>query len=148
MNYYKIILQNKVVGVGTLTLTWGENIHQLVVCTFDEAQYVQDVFTEKLYHPTWMRTPPLEAPQVDIATVIIIGASEYDELYEQLKDNEQIPYVPTPPPEPEPEPEPEPTPIETPMTIQQMREKIIEQGEMIDMLTECLLEVSEIIYDE
>ena len=148
MVYYKIILHNEIIGVSKRTLTWGENIHRVVICDINDAEYVQDEITEKLYHTSWMKRPPSIAPQPIEANIIIIDAVEYDELYEQLKEDEPIPYIP-PAPTPEPEPEPEPVePPETPMTIQQMRDKIIEQGQMIDMLTECLLEVSELIYEE
>lgn len=148
MTYYKIIKNELVIGVGTKFIEWNPSVERFLYCDTDKAQYIQDIFTLKLYHIDWLRNVNMAAPEVDYAMAEIIDATEYDELYEQIRENQQVPYVPTPPPEPEPEPEPEPTPIETPMTIQQMREKIIEQGEMIDMLTECLLEVSEIIYDE
>lgn len=44
-------------------------------------------------------------------------------------------------PEPEPEPEHQPT-------VEELQAKVSEQAEEIDMLTECILEMSEIIYGE
>jgi len=37
---------------------------------------------------------------------------------------------------------------EQPLTIQQMREKLKKQDETINMLVDCLLEVSEVVYNE
>lgn len=44
-------------------------------------------------------------------------------------------------------PEDEPTPEESP-TVEELQEKVTEQEEQIAMLTECLLEMSEIVYGE
>ena len=145
MTYYKIIQNDQVIGVGFNFVKWDK---RFLYCDIDEAQYVQDILTEKFYCTTWLREHDIAAPQVGKATVIVIDSTEYDELYEQLKEGDEVPFVPPISPEPEPEPTPEPVPVETPMTIQQMRDKIMEQGQMIDMLTECLLEVSEVIYEE
>lgn len=148
MTYYKIISQNQVTGIGTTFLKWNEKRNKFYYSNIDEANCVQNALDQTIYYTTWLKPLPSEVNFIETVTVIIIDATEYDELYEQLKDKEEVPFVPPTPPEPTPEPTPEPVPVETPMTIQQMRDKIIEQGQMIDMLTECLLEVSEVIYEE
>ena len=121
-------------------------MNQLLVQVINS--YSGILLLKKFYTTTWTRDPGLVIPQLSEAIVTIIDSTEYDELYEQLKEGDEVPFVPPAPPEPTPEPTPEPVPVETPMTIQQMRDKITEQGQMIDMLTECLLEVSEVIYEE
>ena len=148
MTYYKIISQEQVIGVGHSFLYWNKKRNRFYYSDVDNANCVQDVLTQQIYYTSWLKPLPVNAPQIEEAIVIVINDVEYDELYEQLKEGDEIPSIPPTPPAPEPEPTPEPVPVETPMTIQQMRDKIIEQGEMIDMLTECLLEVSEIIYEE
>ena len=149
MTYYKIISQGQIIGVGTMFLKWNENKKDFYYAHIDEANCVQNIITQEFYYTNWLVPLPNNAPHIMSATVTIIDASEYDELYEQLKEDEPIPYIPPTPPTPEPEPEPEPVePPEAPMTIQQMRDKILAQEEMINMLTECLLEVSELIYEE
>lgn len=65
-------------------------------------------------------------------TAVIITQAEYDELSEDY-------------PEPNPQPD-DPEEDVTPLTVGQMRAKIAEQEETISMLTECLLEMSEIVY--
>lgn len=148
MTYYKIISQEQVIGVGTMFLQWNSKRKRFYYSDIDDANCIQDAITQKIYYTSWLRPLPSEVTDIETVTVIIIEANEYNDLYEQLKEDETIPFVPPTPPEPTPEPTPEPVPVETPMTIQQMRDKITEQGQMIDMLTECLLEVSELIYEE
>lgn len=126
MQYYKIIDQGNVIGVGTMLLKWFASAGRFFYCdSLDEAEAVQDVLTEQLYRDDWLHKPPDGATQPRPATVTLIDAVEYDELYELLKDGEDVPVDPEPEPEPQPQPEPEPEP-EKPMTVQEMREKIAE----------------------
>lgn len=65
-------------------------------------------------------------------TAVIITQAEYDELSQDY-------------PEPNPQPD-DPGEDIAPLTVGEMRAKIEEQEETITMLTECLLEMSEIVY--
>ena len=89
--------------------------------------------------------------QYKVVELISITKEEYDE-YIALQESEQIPQIVYPEPELEPtsqpELQPQPEPTIQKMTIQQMRDKIIEQEEQIQMLTECILELSEVIYEQ
>lgn len=148
MDYYKIIKDGEVVGVGTRFLKWFLRSKGYYYCNFDSAECVQDDVGDALYHVSWMHESPSAAYIVPVAEIEEIDYTEYDELYNQLDDGEAIP-IPEPEPEPEPTPEPEPDEgedKETPMTIAEMREKISEQEGMISMLTDCILEMSEILY--
>lgn len=156
MRYYKIIQDGTIVGAGTMFLRWYDKYGSFFYCDMENAECVQDVVTERLYHPDWLNGVPGNVYPQPRADVVIVDATEYDDIVEQLMGGETIP-VPEPEPEPEPEPDPgeDPEPEERPMTVQEMREKIKEQEEMIaaqdeqlQMLTECILEMSEVVYGE
>lgn len=130
MQYYKIIDQGNVIGVGTMLLKWFASAERFFYCdSLNEAEAVQDVLTEQLYRDDWLHKPPDGATQPRPATVTLIDATEYDELYALLSDGEDIPVDPEPEPEPPPQPEPEPEP-ERPMSIQEMRDAIAELTSM------------------
>ena len=89
---------------------------------------------------------PDGAPAYETAKIVVIDETEYDEIRALLDDGEEVPVDPAPP-EPEPVGPDDPVePDERPMTVAEMREKITEQQGSIDMLIECVLEMSEIIY--
>ena len=140
MRYYKIIQGGEVVGVGTTFLRWQPRSQRFFYCDFeDDPQAVQDVLTEALFHPEWLRRPPQEAAGFTEAEVSLIDATEYDELYALLSDGEEVPVDPEPEPEPTPEPEPDPEPDTRPMTVQEMRGKIAEQERQIAALTDIIM---------
>ncbi len=146
MRYFKIIQDGAIIGCGTNFIAWLPRTRRFAICDMDLAQAVIDVISEQRFHAEWLAAVPAESGVVfPTAEVVLIDADEYNDIYEELSDGEPIP-IPEPEPEPTP-PEPEPEPEEQPrMTVQEMREKITEQEDQIAMLTECLLEMSEIIY--
>lgn len=121
MQYYKIILDNMIVGCGTTWLKWHER--QYYYCNLDDAEIAQDNVTGTYYTADWLRNPPAEATPAIVAEISLINATEYDEIYEQLSGGEEIP-VPDPEPEPEPEPTPEPEP--EPVVVQRATRYIAE----------------------
>ena len=148
MRYFKIIQDGNIIGCGANFIRWFPRTRRFAICDMEQAQGVMDSLTEQLFHTNWLYEIPAEAgitfPE---AEVVLIDADEYNDIYEYLSDGEPIP-IPEPEPEPTP-PEPEPEPEEQPrMTVQEMREKIAEQEDQIAMLTECLLEMSEIVYGD
>lgn len=135
MDFYKIIRDSTVVGVGQMFLRWYPSKHDFYYCDIDDAERVQDIVTETLYHADWLRDAPSGADAAPEAEVIQISAVEYDELYEQLRDGEEIPALePDPGQEPEPVPVAEPEPEDRPMSVQEMREKIEELDEMLNII--------------
>lgn len=131
MRYYKIVQNGLVIGAGTMFLRWYPQQQRFMYCDIEEAELAQDVITETLYHADWLRTVPEGAyDNAPEAQVMMIDATEYDEIIALLDGGEEIPVGPEPEPEPEPQPEPEPEPVERPMTVQEMREKI---GELTSM---------------
>lgn len=133
MKYYKIIQGGLVIGAGCTFLKWHPAKHRFFYCDADEAERVQDAITERVYHADWLLGSPPDAGPADEATVEMISAAEYDEIIALLADGETIQEPEEPEIEPVPEPEPEPEP-EKPMTVQEMRSKIIEQQEEIESL--------------
>lgn len=146
MRYYKISQNGAVIGVGCSFLRWNSKRRKFFYCDIDDAERVQDVITSQLYHADWLPAAPVDADSAEEANVSMITASEYDEFFAMLDGGETIPDDPAP--EPGPGPEPEPDPDEKPMTVQEMREKIAAQEEQLAMLTECILEMSEVVYGE
>lgn len=147
MTYFKVIRDGSAVDAGWMFLRWNARHQCLMVCEPRDAHYVQNYTETAIYRPGWLNPLPDGAPTYPTVEAAIINETEYEELIESLDGGEPVPEPPEPQPEPEPEPEPEPQPEPEPrMTIQEMREKIAEQEETISMLTECLLEMSEIVY--
>ena len=148
MDYYKVIIDGNVIDVGTVFLKWNNAKHHMYMCSLNEAQFVQGRDGNTAYRDEWLKSyEGIPSPFVP-AKVVIIGAREFDELRALLEDGEDIPEKPIPVPEPEPEPDEEPAPEpETPMTIAEMRQYIADMIEQVDMLTECILEMSEVVYD-
>lgn len=133
MEYYKIIRNGTVVGAGTTFLKWYPSKRQFFYCDIDSAERVQDFLTETMYHADWLRDAPSGATEALEADVRIIDATEYDEIIAELDGGEEIPDVPEPEPEPTPEPEQEPQP-ERPMTVREMREKIADMEEALNII--------------
>lgn len=156
MKYYKIIRDGNAVDAGFNFLRWDTRHHCMMLCEQDKAQFVQSLDGSTVYRVPWLNPPPEDAPTFEEANVVIIGRQEYEDLIAVLQDGEVVPEpdpdpIPEPPQEPEPEPDQEEKPRE--MTVQEMRQKIKEQqlliedqNEQLAMLTECLLEMSEVVY--
>lgn len=94
-----------------------------------EAQGVQDASGSVIYQLSG-RTALVDGSIIRTATVIT--EAEYDELANDY-------------PEPDPQP-PDPEDDIAPLTVAEMRMKLAEQDEQIAMLTECLLEMSGLVY--
>lgn len=147
MTYYKIMQNDVIVDANYVFLKWVAKHHCLMVCDPTQAEFVQSYDMGTVYHDRWLRPVPDGAPAYETASVIVIGETEYDEIRALLDDGEEVPYVPDEPEPPAPVNPDEPiNPDERPMTVAEMREKIIEQQESIDMLIDCILEMSEVVY--
>ena len=146
MTYYKILQNGAVVDACYIFLRWVGKHHCLMICEPAQAEYVQSYDHTRVYRDHWLRPVPDGAPAYETAKIVVIDETEYDEIRALLDDGEEVPVDPAPP-EPEPVGPDDPVePDERPMTVAEMREKITEQQGSIDMLIECVLEMSEIIY--
>lgn len=147
MTYYKIIRDGVIFDAGMIWLRWQQKNRIMLLCEPSEAQFVMGS-DETIYRVQWLNPAPAEAGQYEVIEAAIIDRQEYDDLRAVLDDGETVP-VPEPvipEPAPEPEPDPEEPEQEKPMTVQEMREKITAQDAQITMLTDCLLEMSEVVY--
>jgi len=148
MSYYKVIRDGMVTDAGEMFLRWQEKNRIMLACKPEEAQFIQGS-DGTILRVDWLNPVP-EALKDRFETVeaALIDRQEYLDLRAVLDDGETVPEPE--PVQPEPTPEPEPGPDvpegEKPMTVQEMREKIAEQGATIQMLTDCLLEMSEVVY--
>lgn len=142
--FFKVIQNDNVVDVGFLFLRWDEKYNRFFICDDSVGQFALSSITEKIYFDMWMKPSSDDATGYESAKVVVIGQLEYDDLYNQLQEGEDIPINPEPEPEPD---DTEPDPDEsTPMTIAEMREFISEIAEQMSLLTECILEMSEVVY--
>ncbi len=108
MRYYKIIQDGNIVGAGCNFMRWFPRTGRMAYCEMEQAQAVRDVITENNYTADWLFDIPAEAGiTLPEATVVLIGADEYDEIIEELDGGEPIPVPPEPEPEPAPAPEPD-----------------------------------------
>lgn len=135
MQCYKIIQNQTIIGIGSMLVRWYDRTNRWGTSHLNDAMAIMDDISQQLYRATWMRAVPNGVISPSIAEVIGISEEEYHELYDELSGGEIIPE-PIPEPEPEPTPEPEPAPIptpdeETPMSIQEMREKIKQLTELV-----------------
>ena len=149
MSYFKIIQNGAVIDAGFAFMRWDLVHGRMLYCEIDDAEMVQGYGGETIYHAAWLRPVPAAAGSIDTAEVVVITSAEYEDIVALLDDGEDVPVTPEEPPEEPQDAEggDEPSePEERPMSISEMRQTILEQQAMIDMLTDCLLEMSEIVY--
>lgn len=93
MRYYKIIMNNKFIGIGSSVdlRRFQEKNKIWLSCDESEAQYIQ--CQGKLYHSLWMLPSIVEEPL--IADVVEIQQSEYDTLLSVIESNEEIVILPS-----------------------------------------------------
>lgn len=92
MRYYKIIINNEIVGIGTtIDLRKFQKKHEIFLsCDESEAQYIQ--YKEKMYHAVWML--PVATEEFLVADVVEIQQDEYETLLSAMESNETIEIVP------------------------------------------------------
>lgn len=90
MRYYKIILSNKFIGIGsTIDLRRFQNKNQIfLACDESEAEYIQ--CNSKLYHAMWMLSATIAKDKYLVADVKEITEQEYGILYNAIMSNEAI----------------------------------------------------------
>ena len=150
MTYFKIIQDNKVVDVGFSFLKWNLKYHRLYSCDVSIAQFVKGDNADKIYWDAWLRPAPKDVENViyEESKIEIINETEYLDLKAQLDDGEEI-SIDIDSPEVEiPHEYQEEDVEEKPMSVSEMRAIIVEQAAKIDRLTNCIIEMSEVIYNE
>lgn len=151
MTYFKIAKDGTVIDANINFLKWNSKHRCMFVCDVSEAEFAQSYDQTTIYHDNWLKPVPSAVTQYEVATVAVISATEYDEIRAMLDDGETIPDVPDEPPvEPDDGQQDDDSDDgeDRPMTVAEMRQIITEQQEQIAMLTDCILEMSEVVYGE
>ncbi len=151
MTYYKIVQDGTVIDAGFVFLKWNEKHHCMFCCDVNEAQFIQSYDQAAVYQVEWLNAAPASAGQFDTVDAVVISETEFDEIRALLDDGETVidePEQPIEQPPDEPEQQGSEEPAERPMTVAEMRQVISEQQEQIAMLTDCILEMSEVVYGE
>lgn len=137
--FYKLIRDGVIFDAGEMWLRWQPKNRIMLRCEPDAAQFVMGS-DETIYRVQWLNPAPAEAGQYEVIEAAIIDQQEYEDICAVLDDGETVP-VPEPvipEPEPEPEPDPEQPEPERPMTVQEMRQRIVDQDKQIADLSEAL----------
>lgn len=151
MKYYKVIRDGVIVDAGEIWLRWQEKNRILISCAPEDAQFIMSHDGADIWRVQWLNPAPAAAGSYETVEAALIDQQEYLDLRAVLDDGETVPIPDPVVPEPDTEllPDEEPGQEEDhPMTVQQMREKLAEQDATIQLLTECVLEMSEVVYGE
>ena len=133
--FYKIVSNGTIVDAssGLSYVRWQEKNGLWLTCGEEDAQGIINSNGEDIY--LLSGTEPMEG--YSFATVTEITEEEYLVLREELDAGGEI----VDPDEPDQDPD---TPTKT--RLRQLEEQVAALQEVNDMLTECLLEMSEIVY--
>ena len=86
-NFYKIIVDNKIIGVGTDFFKYKKENNLSLITDKANCQYV--IYKFEKYHDAWMQLPP-SGLKITQALVEDIDAEEYKALFASLQQNENI----------------------------------------------------------
>lgn len=136
MTYYKIIVDGSVVDAAFTFLRWDGRLNRLLGCEPTDAHFIQSSDGNTVYRVGWLNPVPNAVNGMyESVEAAIIGKQEYLDLRAQLDEGETVPEPAEQEIDPDqPAPSPEQPEQEQPMTVAQMRAKIIELEEQIDMM--------------
>ena len=137
MQYFKVVQNKKVIDIGINFYLWSKKYRLYSCCDINKAQAAGGVIHEVMYHDDWLTNLPSDANNYCKAQIVLIEKEEFDELKELLEDGEPVIIE-----EKEEEVQTEKTDSITNivdqyphlMTIQEMREKIIELSNTVESL--------------
>ena len=153
MTYYKIVEDGKIIAAGSTSDLRKVQAKHLILVTAgeDDAEFIQ--IGEELYRDNWFAAPKyLELPY-KAAKITVIDQEEYDSIKEAIRQDEEIFEVPEDDGSGSDSSEAPDEGTEETETLPSARERLAQLEEQVetlqqtnDMLTECLLEMSEIVY--
>ncbi len=145
MSWYKIVVNGTIIAVGTVSdlRRVQEKHHVLVISDENNAQYIQS--EETLYRDTWFAPVTSRLYAYTEAQIYSITEEEYTDLKEEIDEGNE-PEQPDEPEEEEEQPEEEAAEPATRTRLQVLEEQVAAMQEENAMLTECLLEMSELVY--
>lgn len=132
MTYYKIIVDGSAVDAAFTFLRWDERLNRLLGCEPEDAHFIQSHDGNTVYRAEWLNPVPERVKgRFETVEAAIIDRQEYIDLRAVLDEGEVVPEPEPVIPEPEHEPDPdqEQPEQEKPMTVAQMRAKIIQLEE-------------------
>ena len=137
MMFYKVIKNEEVIDASAMPIKWDEKHKCLMMCDADDIEFAQSYHTETLYYDSWMKRCQAQV-SYELATVISIDKTEYDEIIALLDNGENIHVEEAQSAEPQLEQEEQ---VEQPMSINEMRQKITEQQAQIVQLQEQIQQI-------
>ncbi len=144
MSYFKVVRDGVVIDAGEMFLRWQEKNRVMVSCEPEKAQFIRSYDGETIWRVAWLNPAPQEAGSYETVEAALIDRQEFLDLRAQLDEGETVPEPEpiVPEPEPEPEPDPEQPEEEKPMTVAEMRAKILQLEEEL-LAAKILLGVNE-----
>lgn len=152
MIFYKILADGKVLDVNDVFLRWQPRHGIMIVCDPAKAEFICPRDCSGYYHPTWLNTPPEGAVYDGEIKAEEITEAQYRELLEALDGGGEVDN-------PEPDhggevqnPEDNNTsdnggPTKPAVAdIKQLVDTCADLKAQVQMLTDCLLEMSEEVY--
>ena len=93
MTYYKVIQNNKFIGIGTsYELRKYQLKHNiLLVADDDTAQYID--INGILYRDSWLKVLTTDTIQYENADIVVISEEEYQQLFEAIDKGEEITII-------------------------------------------------------
>lgn len=154
MKYYKIKDGDTVIDVNHVFLKFQQKHGLLMDCPAEEAQFIQTSDQLHTYHVPWLHKVPAEYGDYETVEAVEITEDEYNALKEQLDTGKSVEDKPD---EIEQEEQTPDTPAEEEhekvLSMAEMHREIAalrasnkELAEHNEMLEECLLELSAIVY--
>ena len=155
MIFYKILADGKVLDVNDVFLRWQSKHGVMLVCDPAKAEFICPQDCSGYYHPSWLNKPPEGAVYDGEIAAEEITEAEYRALLEQLEAGETVDN---------PEPDPGDTGGEDTGTggdntsdnggqqkpavadIKQLVDTCAGLQKQVQMLTDCVLEMSEEVY--
>lgn len=149
MNFYAILADSKVIDVNTVFLRWLASRGVMIICAPEQAEFICPRDGSAIYHPGWLNKPPDGAMYDGDVDAEEITEAEYKELLAKLEAGEAVD---------KPDPDPGETGREEPggdtgdsgghtvADMKQLVETCAGLQKQVQMLTDCLLEMSEEVY--
>lgn len=153
MSYYKIVAAGQVIDVNCVFLRWQANHGMMLVCEEEDAQFITPRDGSAVWHPAWLHPAPAGAVYDGDIDAEEIDAEEYAALLLQLDSGGVVENPDKNVDNPSDE-ENAPTAengenVQMTPTVADVKTILEEQAalkEQVQMLTECVLEMSEEVY--
>lgn len=138
MNYYEMYNNN--IGIGVINSNnfkfLNTNTNEMIIVPQDQATCIQ--YNQEFYCTVNMPLNYMSKISYTIVELVPITKQKYDEFLE-LQDEGRQPEIIYPEPQSIPEAQNQSQSEQPKMTIQEMRDKIIEQEQQIQLLTDYIL---------